>query len=301
MQENEVQRHFGNILSKNEDMSAGIAAMETLMEIIRKSTTGTVQGLKDDLTKAREAMCSTECPVAAIKSGSELFLRFITLAQLDTQEYDKCKKIMLDRGENFLKKLRGARGKIARRASQFIINGSNVLTHSRSRVVLSTFVEAAKENKNFHVYVTQSSSDNSGDRMCSDLKRERISHTLILDSAVGYIMEKIDFVMVGAEAVVESGGIVNKIGSYTISLCAKEKKKPFYVLTESFKFVRLFPLSPTDLPDEYKYTSKMRKEDLSTLHPLVDYTPPSYITLMFTDLGVLTPSAVSDELINLYL
>ena len=34
--------------------------------------------------------------------------------------------------------------------------------------------------------------------------------------------------------------------------------------------------------------------------PAVDYTPPEYITLLFTDLGVLTPSAVSDELIRLY-
>lgn len=41
--------------------------------------------------------------------------------------------------------------------------------------------------------------------------------------------------------------------------------------------------------------------DLKKIHPLVDYTPPSYITLLFTDLGILTPSAVSDELIKLYL
>lgn len=34
---------------------------------------------------------------------------------------------------------------------------------------------------------------------------------------------------------------------------------------------------------------------------MVDYTPPIYITLLFTDLGILTPSAVSDELIKLYL
>jgi translation initiation factor eIF-2B subunit alpha len=32
-----------------------------------------------------------------------------------------------------------------------------------------------------------------------------------------------------------------------------------------------------------------------------DYTPPQYLTLLFTDLGVLTPSVVSDELIQLYL
>ena len=34
--------------------------------------------------------------------------------------------------------------------------------------------------------------------------------------------------------------------------------------------------------------------------PKVDFTPSEYITLLFTDLGVLTPAAVSDELIRLY-
>lgn len=42
-------------------------------------------------------------------------------------------------------------------------------------------------------------------------------------------------------------------------------------------------------------------EDINKADPLVDYTPPVYITLLFTDLGILTPSAVSDELIKLYL
>ena len=32
-------------------------------------------------------------------------------------------------------------------------------------------------------------------------------------------------------------------------------KKPFYVLTESYKFARLYPLSQKDLPEELK-TSK---------------------------------------------
>lgn len=33
-------------------------------------------------------------------------------------------------------------------------------------------------------------------------------------------------------------------------------------------------------------------------NPTCDYTPPQFITLLFTDLGILTPSAVSDELIK---
>lgn len=208
---------------------------------------------------------------------------------------------MLERGLIFLKKLDDARGKIVKLSTPFINDGSRILTHSRSRVVLQTLKEAAKLNKRFHVYVTISAPDNSGDRMCEELRDAHIPCTLILDSAVGYIMEQVDFVMVGAEGVVESGGIVNKVGSYTIALCAKETKVPFYVLTESFKFARLFPLSQGDLPDDFKYTAVMRERDLVKEHPLVDYTPPAYLTLLFTDLGILTPSAVSDELIKLYL
>jgi translation initiation factor eIF-2B subunit alpha len=138
-------------------------------------------------------------------------------------------------------------------------------------------------------------------QMCDELEKEGIECTLILDTAIGYIMESIDMVLVGAEGVVESGGIINRVGTFTMALCAREMKKPFYVLTESFKFSRLYPLNQRDLPNEYKYSKKLDDKQLSKEHPLVDYTPPAYITLIFTDLGILTPSAVSDELIKLYL
>lgn len=57
-------------------------------------------------------------------------------------------------------------------------------------------------------------------------------------------------------------------------------------------------------PPQYKAAtllSAQTGQDLREEHPWVDYTSPSLITLLFTDLGVLTPSAVSDELIKLYL
>jgi translation initiation factor eIF-2B subunit alpha len=49
--------------------------------------------------------------------------------------------------------------------------------------------------------------------MCHLLEEENIPCTVILDSAVGYVMEQVDMVMVGAEGVVESGGIINKVSS----------------------------------------------------------------------------------------
>lgn len=168
-------------------------------------------------------------------------------------------------------------------------------------MVLETLILAAKSNKRFHVFVTRSSPDNRGEQMCTELEQAGIECTLILDSSIGYIMETIDIVMVGAEGVVESGGVINRIGTFTMALCAREMQKPFYVLAESFKFSRLYPLNQRDLPNDYKYHTKHLNSDISKAHPLVDYTPPAYITLLFTDLGILTPSAVSDELIKLYL
>lgn len=46
--------------------------------------------------------------------------------------------------------------------------------------------------------------------------------------------------------------------------------------------------------------SSMHPAAVSTLNPSCDYTPANYISLLFTDLGILTPAAVSDELIKLY-
>lgn len=116
-------------------------------------------------------------------------------------------------------------------------------------------------------------------------------------------MEKADLVIVGAEGVVESGGIINKvsltciwtntsfisnitdilisfllsiksvfelcnclirqIGTYQMAVCAKAHNKPFYVVAESFKFVRLYPLNQQDVPDRFKVSSlQFRWSDL---------------------------------------
>ncbi|XP_063220797.1 translation initiation factor eIF2B subunit alpha isoform X2 [Bacillus rossius redtenbacheri] len=300
MDKTETEEFFSQMFEKG-DVSAGMAAIRTLLKVLEKDESKTVQELDANFQIAIDVMKNTNYSVTSVTSGCELFLRFITLAKLDTKTFEECKGIMLQRGKLFLKKLLEARGKVAKLASSFIVNGSRILTHSRSRNVLLAMKEAAKANKSFEVYVTKSSPDSSGEDMCRLLEEASIPCTVILDSAVAYIMEKVDMVMVGAEGVVESGGIINKVGSYTTAVCAKEMKKPFYVLTESFKFVRLYPLNQQDLPDEFKFTPSSRTKDLRKQHPLVDYTPPAYITLLFTDLGILTPSAVSDELIKLYL
>ncbi|CAF1281918.1 unnamed protein product, partial [Didymodactylos carnosus] len=187
---------------------------------------------------------------------------------------------------------------------EFIVDGSIILTHSYSRVVLALLKYSSKFCR-FRVFVTESSPDKTGLRMRDELDKLGIPSICILDASVAYIMEQVNFVLVGAEAVVESGGIINKIGTFNMAVLAKEMNKPFYVASESFKFVRFYPLNNRDLPNHFKYKAstiaRLGEKNLDMEHPLVDYTLPSYITLLFTDIGTLTPSAVSDELIKLYI
>ncbi|MEE6504148.1 hypothetical protein FKM82_005077, partial [Ascaphus truei] len=299
----EIIQYFKGQRVKDPDVATAVAAIRTLLEFLKKDTGETLQGLIGSLKDASKTLSKVDSSVA-VSSGGELFVRFITLtSELEHSDYDKCKIKMSERGELFLKRISLSRNKIAKLCHPFIKDGAKILTHGYSRVVLRVLEEAAAAKKRFSVYVTESQPDLSGKEMAEALRIRKVPATMILDAAVGYIMEKVDLVIVGAEGVVESGGIINKIGTNQMGVCAKAQNKPFYVVAESFKFVRLFPLNQRDVPDTFKYKANTQQEnkDLTTEHPWIDYTSPSLITLLFTDLGVLTPSAISDELIKLYL
>ena len=62
---------------------------------------------------------------------------------------------------------------------------------------------------------------------------------LLIDSAVAYTMDEVDMVFVGADGVVESGGIINMMGTYQIALVAHSMNKPVYVAAESYKVYQI--------------------------------------------------------------
>ena len=70
--------------------------------------------------------------------------------------------------------------------------------------------------------------------------------------------------------------------------------KQTFVLAESYKFVREYPPScPEDLSEKHLYSASVlrAKQNLVTSpRPMVDYTLPGVVSLLFTDLGILTPN-----------
>ncbi|KAJ3200560.1 Translation initiation factor [Entophlyctis luteolus] len=160
---------------------------------------------------------------------------------------------------------------------------------------------AAKRNKRFSAIVTESRPSKNGEKSVNAFRKLGVPVQLIPDSAVGFVMEKVDLVLVGAEAVVENGGLINQMGTYQIALVAKAANKPFYAVTESYKFVRMFPLSQSDveLPEHKKVDQATQASNYSFVSAHhVDYTPPHLVSSLITNLGVLTPSGVVHILVS---
>ncbi|KAG0480215.1 hypothetical protein HPP92_011073 [Vanilla planifolia] len=240
----------------------------------------------------------------SLSAGCDLFMRYVTrTSALEYEDFNAAKLRLIERGEKFGEISLKARRTIAMLGQDFVFDGSTILVHGFSRVVLEVLKLAASNRKMFRVFCTEGRPDRTGLRFSNELAQLGVPVKLLLDSAVAYAMDEVDMVFVGADGVVESGGILNMMGTYQIALVAHSMSKPVYVAAESYKFARLYPLDQKDL------APAIRPIDFGVPIPsgvevegnARDYTPPQYLTLLFTDLGVLTPSVVSDELIQLYL
>lgn len=298
-----VVKEFHEALARSSDMAVAVAAIHALTTVIRNSTSTTMMGLEREIKEGASALQRYNPTAISLQTGCELFLRYTTrTSALETESFEVAKRKLIERGRTFAETSKRARNIIAEHGERFVRPGSRILVHGHSRVALSVLQKAAMSGQQFSVTVTEGRPDETGFTMAKVLTDLKIPTTIVLDSAVGYIMENVDMVLVGAEAVAESGGIVNKLGTYTVALSAKAHGVPVYVAAESYKFARLFPLSQRDLPMERKQfpVGPLLPESVKIDNPSRDYTPPGFVSLLFTDLGVLTPAAVSDELIQLY-
>ena len=304
-----IKSYYRRSLASDVQQSVAIATLRTLMKVLEEDQSTTVVELRENVRGAIDKLKQIESCVQ-VESVSEIFLRFITLYVSRYDSFAALKKALSTRSELFLKHgVIAAKQSVAKLASKFIAGETRILTHSRSMTVLACLREAHQMDKNMFVYVTESRPDSSGRQMCDLLTREDIKNQLITDASMGIYLEKVDMVMVGAEGVCASGGILNKVGTYPLAICSRAINKPFYVVAESYKFIRMYPLNQTDVPASNKQQQQSQSQTLENssestsdlTNTKLDYTPPAFITLILTDLGPLTTAAISDELMKIYL
>lgn len=300
----DIKKTYLKFLEDDQDMTMPIAAIESLVIMLRVKQPSTSSELINLVKSNIEILKLSISNAISLSAGCDLFMRFVLRNTNLYSDWESCKKNLVENGELFVQRAKESREKSAEFGVPFIKDDDTILVHSYSRVVYQLLLKARSENfLRFKVIVTEARPTGKGYHMAKLLREAEIPVEVIVDNAVGYVLHKVDKILVGAEGVAESGGIINHIGSYQIGCLAKANNKPFYVVTESHKFVRLFPLAPNDLPHEIsniiEESDKIGEDGLLKTQ-LIDFTPHEYITALITDLGVLTPSAVSEELIKMW-
>ena len=183
-------------------------------------------------------------------------------------------------------------------------NNDTIMTHCNAGALATVaygtalgVVRAIKESgKNIKVIATETRPVMQGSRLTTfELKHEGIDVSLIPDTAVGYTMANglINKIVVGADRILSTGHVFNKIGTYQIALIAKQHNIPFYVAA---------PLSTFDLNSntedvviEQRKASevtsignkKTAPDGINVINPAFDMTPPELISGIITEKGVI--------------
>ena len=195
--------------------------------------------------------------------------------------------------------------------SAVVPKNARVLTHCNTGALatcgwgtaLGVVRSAHREGKISEVFVDETRPFLQGSRLTAwELEKEKIPYRIITDSSAGLLMRKgmVDVILVGADRITAGGFVANKIGTYSLSVLAKEHGIPFYVVAPSSTF-DLASYREEDIVIEEREEKEIltcggcgvAPEGARALNYAFDITPPENITGMITEKGLICP--VSEE------
>ncbi len=185
-------------------------------------------------------------------------------------------------------------------------DGARVLTHCNAGALatagygtaLGVIRAAVAAGKKISVIADETRPFLQGARLTAwELQKENIPVTLICDNMAGYLMSKgeIDCVIVGADRIAANGDVANKIGTYTVSILAKEHNIPFYVAAPvstidlSLSDGSLIPIEERDGREiTHIKDIQLAPDGINVRNPAFDVTPQRLVTAIITEHGVVT-------------
>ncbi len=189
--------------------------------------------------------------------------------------------------------------------AKLVKDGWTVLTHCNTGplaasgygTALGVIIAAQKQGKQIKVLADETRPLLQGARLTTwELKKAGVPVTLITDSMAGHFMRggKINCVITGADRIAANGDTANKIGTYTLSVLAKENKIPFYVAAPvstidiSIKTGEKIPIEERKVEEVTHFQGKrVAPEGTKAANPAFDVTPHKYITAIITDKGII--------------
>jgi len=194
---------------------------------------------------------------------------------------------------------------MGRYGSSLIKDGDSILTHCNAGALatgdhgtaLGVIRTAFEEGKKIHIYVEETRPVLQGARLTElELMQDKIPFTLITDNMAGFLMSKnkVNLVIVGADRIALNGDVVNKIGTYSLSVLARENAVPFYIaaplstIDTSLKSGEEIPIEERD-PNEVTHIlgKQIAPTGVKVFNPAFDLTPNNYVEAIITEKGII--------------
>lgn len=201
---------------------------------------------------------------------------------------------------------------IGENGSEFIKDNNGVLTHCNAGglatadygTALAVLFKAKEHGKRIKVYADETRPLLQGSRLTAwELMQAGIDVTLICDNMAAHVMKqgKVQCVIVGADRIAANGDTANKIGTYGVSILAKEHGIPFYVAAPVSTF-DLSIKSGSDIPIEERspeevtngFGKRTAPEGVKVFNPAFDVTPAKNIAAIITEKGVIKNPSVEN-------
>ena len=195
---------------------------------------------------------------------------------------------------------------IGKNGSELFNESDTIMTHCNAGALATVgygtalgVIRATKESgKNIKVIATETRPVQQGSRLTAfELKYDNIDVSLIPDTAVGYTMANglVNGVVVGADRILRTGHVFNKIGTYQVATMAKNHDIPFYVAAPLSTFD--LESKPDDVIIEQRKASevtgigdkKTAPDGIDVINPAFDITPPGLISGIITENGIAKP------------
>ena len=195
--------------------------------------------------------------------------------------------------------------RIGQHGEKFIKEDAGILTHCNAGALatagqgtaLSPMFEAHKKGRKFSVYADETRPLLQGARLTAwELKQAGIDVTVICDNMAGWLMKqgKINAVITGADRIAANGDTANKIGTYSLSILAREHGVPFYIAAPSSTF-DLNIKSGAKIPIEQRSAEEVTTfagtqtapNGVSVYNPAFDVTEAKDIAAIITERGVI--------------
>ena len=195
---------------------------------------------------------------------------------------------------------------MGKHGSELFSDNDTIMTHCNAGALATVgygtalgVIRATKDSgKNIKVIATETRPIQQGSRLTAfELQHDGIDVSLIPDTAVGYTManDLVNKIIVGADRILRTGHVYNKIGTYQVATMAKQHNIPFYVAAPLSTFD--MKSNPEDVIIEQRDASevtgigdrKTAPDGINVINPAFDMTPPELISGIITENGIAKP------------